>query len=91
TLPSYLGVDDFISSKFNVFPNPLTDMLTISNAENRVIEELTVYDTNGKIVKSQKGKTANETQLNIEDLASGVYMLHIKTEEGVAVKKIVKK
>lgn len=91
TLPSYLGIDDFISSKFNIFPNPVTDMVTISNAENIGVEEVIVYDIYGKIVKSQKCKSESEIQLNIEDLASGVYMLHIKTEEGVAVKKIVKK
>ncbi len=91
TLPSYLGVDDFISSKFNIFPNPVTDIVTISNAENIAIEEIVVYDINGRIIKSKDGKKANEIQLNIEDLASGTYMLHIKTNEGVAAKKIVKK
>src|SRR5690606_2976213 len=91
TLPSYLGIDDFISTKFNIFPNPVTDIVTISNAENITIEEIVVYDMNGSIIKSQDGKKTNEIQLNIEDFASGIYMLYIKTNEGVAIKKIVKK
>ncbi|RRA94007.1 T9SS type A sorting domain-containing protein [Paenimyroides viscosum] len=35
----------------------------------------------------------NETfkQLNVENLASGTYMLHIQTNAGLAVKKLVKK
>src|SRR5690606_19874297 len=91
TLPSYLGIDDFITTKFNIFPNPVTDIVTISNAENITIEEIVVYDMNGSIIKSQDGKKTNEIQLNIEDFASGIYMLYIKTSEGVAAKKIVKK
>src|SRR5690554_2956633 len=91
TLPSYLGINDFISSKFNIFPNPVTDVVTITNSENIGIGELTVYDINGKTVKLQEGKTENEVQLDISDISSGTYLLHIQTKEGAAVKKIVKK
>lgn len=91
TLPSYLGMDDFVSSKFNIFPNPVTDIITITNSENISIEEITLYDMNGKILKSLKFDTKYEVQLDIGNFASGTYMLHIKTNEGVAVKKVVKK
>lgn len=91
SLPSYLGVDDFISSKFNVFPNPATDWVVITNSENIGIKELSVYDITGKIVKLQKGKNENEVQLNIDNLSSGTYFLHIVTDEGTGIKKLVKK
>ncbi|HLW41620.1 MAG TPA: T9SS type A sorting domain-containing protein [Flavobacterium sp.] len=90
TLPK-LNIDDFVSSKFNIFPNPVTDILTITNSENIGIEEIMIYDINGKKVKRQNFNTRNEVQLNIRDFTSGTYMLHIKTNEGVAVKKVVKK
>src|SRR5690606_38903337 len=86
-----LNIQEWISSKFNVFPNPVNDVVTITNNENIGIEEIVVYDMDGKRVKEQKCKNESEIQLNIKDLASGVYMLHIKTKEGVTVKKIVKK
>lgn len=82
TLPSYLGINDYISSKFNIFPNPVTDVVTITNSENIGIEELTVYDINGKTVKLQEGNTENEVQLDISDISSGTYLLHIQTKEG---------
>ena len=34
--------------------------------------------------------TKTEIQLNVEHLASGNYMLHLKTAEGTAVKKLMK-
>src|SRR5690606_29722738 len=53
SLPSYLGVDDFITSKLNLFPNPPTDAVTITNSENIGIKEIIAYDTSGKLIKTQ--------------------------------------
>lgn len=85
-----LSVQKWVSSKFNVFPNPANDVVTITNNENIGIEEILVYDINGKTVKGQKSKRAKEIQLNVSSLSSGTYLLHIKTKEGVAIKKLVK-
>lgn len=90
-LPNYLSVDDFVSSKFSVFPNPATDIVMITNSENIGIEQVEVFDVSGKIIKSQNFNSENEVLLNIGDFAVGMYLLHIKTNEGKAVKKMVKK
>ncbi len=85
------SVDAVLSSKFNIYPNPVTNMLTITNSENITIKELTVYDVNGKTIKEQKGSFEKEHALNVENLSAGTYLLHIETTEGTAVKKVVKK
>src|SRR5690606_10049812 len=85
-----LSTQNFISSKFNVFPNPASNVVTITNNENIGIEELTVYDISGKTVELQKGKTENEIQLNLSGLSSGTYLLHVKTDKGIAIKKLIK-
>jgi len=90
TVPA-LNINEFVSEKFNIFPNPATDAVTITNNENIGIKEIAVYDLNGKIVKSQKGKKENEILLNTEDLNSGTYFLHIVTDEGRGFKKLIKK
>lgn len=92
TLPLYiLNNDEFITSKFNIFPNPTMDIITITNNENIGIEKIEVFDVSGKSMQAQSYSNENEVQLNVEKLVSGVYMLHIQTNEGMAVKKIVKK
>lgn len=86
-----LNTKDFISEKFNLYPNPVTNMLTITNSENITIKKLIVYDVSGKTIKEQKGNFEKENTLNVENLSAGTYILHVKTESGIAVKKVVKK
>ncbi len=86
-----LSTQDFISSKFNVFPNPINDVVTITNNESISIEQIQVFDISGKSVKTHSFTNVNEVQLNIENLASGSYLLQIKNNKVIAVKKIVKK
>src|SRR5690554_528700 len=89
--PYVLNAENFLAQKFNVFPNPVTDIVTITNNENIGIEQIEVLDINGKTIKSLNYNKENEVQLNLGDFASGMYLLHIKTNEGTAVKKVVKK
>src|SRR5690554_569384 len=86
-----VSINEFVSDKFNVFPNPTTDVVTITNSESIGIEKVSVYDITGKIVKLQKAKKENEILLNIEELNSGTYFLHIITDEGTGIKKLIKK
>ena len=46
-----------------------------------------VTDINGRTVKTVSG---NVSQINVSDLNAGVYFMNIETNEGTAVKKIVK-
>jgi len=86
-----VSVNTFTSGKFNLYPNPVTDIVTITNSENIAIEEITVYDVTGKKIKTKKYGNENNIQLNLSDLAMGTYFLHIKTNQGTAVKKMIKK
>jgi len=72
TLPSYiLSTNEFITEKFNVFPNPATNVVTITNNENIVVTQIAVYDTTGKLISTQNFNEQAEIQLNVENLASG--------------------
>lgn len=86
-----LSVDDVLSQKFNLYPNPATDIVNITNSENRLVNQVIIYDVTGKWLGTQTFNKEAAIQLNVENLASGVYMLHIETNEGVTLKKLVKK
>lgn len=88
--PHVLSADVFLSEKFNIYPNPATNIVTITNNENMLINQVIVYDIAGKQLSSKSFNNEAEVQLNVEHLASGTYMLHIQTNEGTAVKKLVK-
>src|SRR5690606_29157175 len=92
TLPSYiLSTNEQLAAKFNLYPNPATNVVTIANNENRLVNQVVVYDVTGKLISTQSFNEQTEIQLNIENLTSGTYLLHLQTNEGAAVKKLVKK
>ena len=78
-----------------ISPNPTTGALTITNCELR-ITDIEVFDVYGKKL-SQISPELNSglnspfsIQIDISHLASGIYFLHIQTENGTVTKKIVK-
>jgi len=92
TLPSYiLSANEQLAAKFNLYPNPATNVVNITNNENRLVNQAAVYDVTGKLISTQSFNKQTEIQLNVENLASGTYLLHLQTNEGAAVKKLVKK
>jgi len=88
--PNILSINEQLATKFNVFPNPAHNVVTITNSENIGVEQIQVFDVSGKAVQSHIFNDENQVQLNIEDLASGTYLLHIKTNAGTAMKKLLK-
>lgn len=92
SVPNYiLSANEMVSATFNMYPNPATNVVNISNNENMLVEQVTVYDISGKQLITQNYNNQTQIQLNIENLASGTYMLHIQTNAGLAVKKLAKK
>lgn len=77
---------NFTTSTFSVYPNPVKDVLNISNSMNAEINTVIVTDINGRTVK-QFGAVS---QINVSDLNAGVYFVNINSNEGSTTKKIVK-
>src|SRR5690554_287972 len=86
-----VSINEFVSSKFNLYPNPATNIVTISNNEHVGINQLMVYDVTGKQISTYSYKDEHEVQVNVDGLNSGIYFLHIVTDEGTGVKKLFKK
>jgi hypothetical protein len=85
-----LSTNDVLSSQFSVFPNPSTNVINIANAENILVNGIEIVDINGRTVKSVKFDNVSEAQINISDLASGMYLVNISSDKGTTTKKIVK-
>ena len=85
---SLLGTEDVFASNFAVYPNPANDVVNIS--ANAGLNNVQIVDINGRTVKSAKFDGANQAQINISDLASGVYIMNIASDKGTTSQKIVK-
>jgi len=84
-----LGIEDLIVNNINarVYPNPVSNNLNIECEEN--INKLELYDTFGRIVISQES-VQNNTSIDVSSLANGIYILKLRTAEGVGEYKVVK-
>lgn len=89
--PEVLSINTFLSEKFKLFPNPSTKIVNITNSENMYVNQVQVYDIKSKLITTQSFDNASKIQLNVEALTSGTYLLHIQTNEGIAVKKLIRK
>jgi hypothetical protein len=85
---SVLRNDEFLASNFSVFPNPANDIVTVTS-NDIVIDSIEFTDINGRTVKNVNTIGSNESQINISDLAQGVYMMKITSDKGTATKKLV--
>lgn len=84
-----LGVNSFSANDVSIYPNPANDMISISNSLHTVFESFEMSDLNGRVVKAGK-INATDAQISISDLSIGVYMMKIKTNQGIATKKVIK-
>jgi endo-1,4-beta-D-glucanase Y len=88
-LPSNATLDtgSFQKDHFDVtlYPNPSSGIFTIIAP---IQSQIKVIDAQGKILLEKK-MSSNSLQLNLKDQTAGIYMIHIKNEGIVEVKKII--
>ena len=80
------SVDNVFADNITIYPNPATNFIKISTTEN--ISNVEVYNIVGKRVLSIKKLENN--QVDISNLASGMYMLRLTNGTSVTTKKIMK-
>ncbi len=85
-----LGVNDMITSKFAVYPNPTNNFITVSNSENIILKTAAITDIRGRMIQEINFDNVSTAQINVSDLTSGIYFITIKTDSGSAVKKFIK-
>ena len=77
------SIEGAFANDINIFPNPTTGIV---NIEAEGLNKVVVYDVTGRIMKS----VANESTIDISNLEAGVYFFSVETENGSAMKKLVK-
>jgi hypothetical protein len=77
---------ELVNKDVTIYPNPSSNILSI-NSNGINIMEVRVVDVNGRFLKRLNGTD----RLDISDLATGLYILSIKTSKGLINKRFVKK
>ncbi|WP_347173221.1 BspA family leucine-rich repeat surface protein [Polaribacter uvawellassae] len=88
---SVLSVEDFNKENENleVYPNPATSNIIIAMSNNTTIKNIEIYNILGKKVITQKSNSNSKINVNVADLASGVYFIRANTNKKTLIKKII--
>lgn len=82
------SVKSVAEQAFKVFPNPVSNMLTIQSAN---MKRIVVLDLTGRALKDIKPQALNSAQVEMSDLKSGMYLLSVETSNGNFTSKFMKK
>lgn len=87
-LVSTAGLNEDSFNIPRLFPNPSSISTTV-RAVNK-IKEISLYDLNGKLISTQKGK-GKEALVDVSKLSKGVYILRVKESLNTYELKLIKK
>ena len=81
-----LGVNDFnLAESIQLYPNPTNGILNIATEASVEIDTIQVLGLDGKLLFGSQ-----ENQIDLSQLASGIYFMSIQTNSGSIVKRVVK-
>jgi hypothetical protein len=78
-----LSVPDIKNNQFRIYPNPAKDVVCVSGntSETPILQ---VYTLNGILLKQDRGNV-----INVQNIASGTYIIKIKVNEGLGVYPLI--
>lgn len=83
-LTAVLSSDSFVQANFKVYPNPVSDALTIELQNGLELQKVNFYNTLGQLVKTTK-----TVSTKVSDLSKGNYYVEVITNQGKATKTII--
>jgi glucose/arabinose dehydrogenase len=76
--------------KFNVWPNPVSSSLFIELENTNELQiSIELVNTMGQVSSSYGGLVAGVNEINLNDLAAGIYILYVRGAEGIAQQRII--
>jgi hypothetical protein len=81
----HVGVGESVFASLSVYPNPSNGLLQVKFDQTVRLE---ILDISGRMVRSET-LSAGSSQLNLDDLQDGMYVLRFSTTEGICTKNMV--
>jgi hypothetical protein len=86
----WLDVDELEFFDFEVFPNPVTETLTINYGGDATLRTVDLYNNQGALVLTESVQS-NTKRLDMSQMADGIYYLTITSDNGNQVTRKVSK
>ena len=76
----------------SLYPNPSSEWIHITVESDISVNEITIFDLYGKVIKRKApiGMNAGSHRIDVSNLPAGLYFLAVRTSTGSATKKFVK-
>lgn len=71
-------------ANFSIYPNPASEVVTITLEESLTLEKVNIYNTLGQLVKSE-----NKNIIAVNSLTKETYFFEVITNKGKAAKTII--
>ena len=90
TLSVTLGISENKLLSFEMYPNPVSDVLNIQLPSGTDKAEVGVYDYTGRLVSS-KTISSNDSTLDVQNISKGIYIIRVATNTKIGVQRFIKK
>lgn len=82
------SVEESSVGGLRLYPNPANNYVVVTSAE--AIHSITIYDISGRMLH-RLDVNASEATIQLDDYKPGIYLMEIKTSNGVSVRRFLKK
>jgi hypothetical protein len=92
TVEETLGTTSVDLGDISLYPNPANQLLIIDNAQQNELNEMLVYDIQGRrVMQVELNSNASSITLDVSKLASATYTVIIKSENNLITRRLIKK
>jgi len=85
-----LGISENNLLSFEMYPNPVSDLLNIQLPTGTEKAEVSVFDYTGRLVSS-KTISSNDTAIDVQKISKGIYMIRVAANNKIGVQRFIKK
>ena len=85
-----LGISENNLLSFEMYPNPVLDVLNIQLPTSTEKAEVSVFDYTGRLVSS-KTISSNDTAIDVQKISKGIYMIRVAANNKIGVQRFIKK
>ncbi|MCB0465425.1 MAG: T9SS type A sorting domain-containing protein, partial [Aequorivita sp.] len=93
TVESILGAGDHNADigSVQMYPNPAKNTVTIGNPQSLSLENLSIFDIRGRMVKSIDLRSmGTQKTIDVSEMAAATYLVIIQGENGQITKRLIK-
>ena len=90
TLSVTLGISENKLLSFEMYPNPVSDVLNIQLPTGTEKADVSVFDYTGRLVSS-KTISSNDTAIDVQKISKGIYMIRVSANNKIGVQRFIKK